>query len=304
MELFPASSDDQWTLIKRVIDDCDYYLVIVAGRYGSVDSNGIGYTEKEYDYAVTTGKPVIAFLHQDPQSIAARYTDQHPELRQKLASFRTKVQTRMCKYWTNADELGAVVSRSYVRLIKTHPVEGWVKARYAKTAEDLEKVNQMHEQIRVLEQEVAKLRQIGRARAPNLAQGTDPVMLKYKLRYKDSDEALIFQTTWNEVFAVVAAKAIDLDTEWSIRYEIDEWIARCAGHSERTIEITGASFQLIKIQFFSLGLIHTRLKSEFMTSHGGSTHEQTTVLWELTDEGRLALGELLAAKRVEAVEGQ
>jgi hypothetical protein len=32
MELFPASTDDQWTLIQRVIDDCDYYLVIVGGR--------------------------------------------------------------------------------------------------------------------------------------------------------------------------------------------------------------------------------------------------------------------------------
>ena len=29
MELFPASNDDQWTLIKRVIDACDYYLLII-----------------------------------------------------------------------------------------------------------------------------------------------------------------------------------------------------------------------------------------------------------------------------------
>ena len=34
MEFFPAANEDQWTLIKNVIDDCDYYLVIVGGRYG------------------------------------------------------------------------------------------------------------------------------------------------------------------------------------------------------------------------------------------------------------------------------
>ena len=28
MELFPAADDDQWTLIKRVINECDYYIVI------------------------------------------------------------------------------------------------------------------------------------------------------------------------------------------------------------------------------------------------------------------------------------
>jgi hypothetical protein len=30
MELFPAANDDQWTLIKKVINECDYYLVIIA----------------------------------------------------------------------------------------------------------------------------------------------------------------------------------------------------------------------------------------------------------------------------------
>ena len=45
MELFPASSEDQWSLIKKVIDDCDYYLLIIAGRYGSTNDRGISYTQ-------------------------------------------------------------------------------------------------------------------------------------------------------------------------------------------------------------------------------------------------------------------
>src|ERR1044071_8458243 len=62
MELFPAANEDQWTLIKRVIDDCDYYIVIVAGRYGSLGPAGVSYTEMEYRYAGERGKPIIAFL--------------------------------------------------------------------------------------------------------------------------------------------------------------------------------------------------------------------------------------------------
>ena len=27
MELFPAADEEQWEFIKRVIDDCDYYLL-------------------------------------------------------------------------------------------------------------------------------------------------------------------------------------------------------------------------------------------------------------------------------------
>jgi hypothetical protein len=33
MELFPASDEDQWALIKGVIDDSDYYVLVIGGRY-------------------------------------------------------------------------------------------------------------------------------------------------------------------------------------------------------------------------------------------------------------------------------
>lgn len=93
MELFPASDDDAWTLIKRVIDESDYYLVVSAGRYGSVHPDtGISYTEMEYDYAVKAGKPVIGFLKANPESIPVDkvYTDQ--VLAEKLDVFRQKLE--------------------------------------------------------------------------------------------------------------------------------------------------------------------------------------------------------------------
>lgn len=72
MELFPAANEDQWTLIKKVIDDSDYYLVIIAGRYGSIGADGISYTEMEYRYALEAGKPVIGFIHKSPEELPAK----------------------------------------------------------------------------------------------------------------------------------------------------------------------------------------------------------------------------------------
>ena len=46
MELFPAADEEQFAFIKKVIDDCDYYLLIIGGRYGSTTEDGISYTEK------------------------------------------------------------------------------------------------------------------------------------------------------------------------------------------------------------------------------------------------------------------
>src|SRR3954463_14546892 len=63
MELFPAANATQWDLIRRVIDDCDYYILVIAGRYGSINPEGISYTEAEYRYAIEKDKPTITFLH-------------------------------------------------------------------------------------------------------------------------------------------------------------------------------------------------------------------------------------------------
>jgi len=40
-------------------------VVIVAGMYGSLAPGGSSYTEKEYDYATSLGKPVTGFLAKD-----------------------------------------------------------------------------------------------------------------------------------------------------------------------------------------------------------------------------------------------
>ena len=39
MEYFPAADDDQMTLIRELIDDCDYYVLMLGGRCGSVEES-------------------------------------------------------------------------------------------------------------------------------------------------------------------------------------------------------------------------------------------------------------------------
>src|SRR2546430_1293034 len=64
MEMFSAADEEQWQLIARQIEQSDYYVVVCAHRYGSV-TDGLSYTEKEYDYAVAIGVPVLAFILDD-----------------------------------------------------------------------------------------------------------------------------------------------------------------------------------------------------------------------------------------------
>ena len=56
MEQFHAAPTSQWNVITKMIDECDFYLLVIGARYGSIDEEtGISYTEKEYNYAKTKG---------------------------------------------------------------------------------------------------------------------------------------------------------------------------------------------------------------------------------------------------------
>lgn len=128
MELFPASSEEQWSLIKRVIDDCDYYILILAGRYGSVNEQDIAYTEEEYRYALETKKPIISFIHSHPEELPAKKTERSQKRQKQLDGFKKLVETKLVKYWKNPDELGLQVSISMIKLIEQFPAVGWIKA--------------------------------------------------------------------------------------------------------------------------------------------------------------------------------
>src|SRR5947209_17756560 len=99
MELFPAADEEQFQFIKRVIDDCDYYLLIIGGRYGTTTAEGISYTEKEYDYAVDRGLKIVALIHANPDEIPLGKSEKDPALRERLQQFRDKVaEGRLVKF--------------------------------------------------------------------------------------------------------------------------------------------------------------------------------------------------------------
>lgn len=63
MELFTAGNKSQWEVIQRWISDSDIYMIILGGRYGSIEpTSGLSYTEIEYDFAVSSEKPYFAVV--------------------------------------------------------------------------------------------------------------------------------------------------------------------------------------------------------------------------------------------------
>ena len=126
MEMFSAADDDQWDVIKRTIDKCDYYIVIIAHRYGS-EVGGVSYTEKEYDYALSRGVPILGFIIDSNATWPAKHVDKNPQKVGKLEKFIKKVKKKPVGFWKNSDDLYAKAPIALVKTFSSKPQQGWVR---------------------------------------------------------------------------------------------------------------------------------------------------------------------------------
>jgi hypothetical protein len=126
MELFPAADIDQLSFIKKVIDDCDYYILIIGGRYGSLSDSGLSFTELEYQYAVENKKPVLAFLHSDVSELKAGNVDTDRERIDKLKAFKDKVKSgRLVEFWSSIESLESKSLIALTNAFNEQPQVGW-----------------------------------------------------------------------------------------------------------------------------------------------------------------------------------
>lgn len=151
MEAFQASNEEQWDYIKKRIDESDYYVVLVAERYGS-KKDGVSYTEMEYDYARAQGVPVAAFLlAEDARKNWRAQKSEHIDNPQKLNAFREKCKELLCKQWKNKDELARLCSNAINTLIRDYPRDGWIPAKQALSPDvvnELARLSKENEELR------------------------------------------------------------------------------------------------------------------------------------------------------------
>ena len=224
MELFPAADDDQWTLIKRVIDDCDYCIVIIAGRYGSVGPEEKSFTQLEYEYAISQKKPVIAFLHKEPGKLPADHTEKDPERVEKLEDFRQLAQKKMVRHWTTPAELGSAVSSSLVRLIKDNPATGWVKADSFPSQEATQEIRELRRQVAELKRALKTASTTAQKKTAPLAQGEDQFEIEYTFKAYGWDSepySASYSVSWSQIFLRLARLMVDRASDSALKKELN-----------------------------------------------------------------------------------
>ena len=133
MELFAAGDESQMNVIKRWIDESDVYLLILGGRYGSLEAKSKkSYIHLEYEYALAQGKPLFAVVIDEKH--AKERVKTHPlgtdvietDNPQKLKKFRSLVTSKMVKFWSDHKDIRLAIVETLGELSRREDLKGWI----------------------------------------------------------------------------------------------------------------------------------------------------------------------------------
>ena len=294
MEGFPAIDMEQLKYIKKVIDQCDYYILIVAGRYGSIDADGVSFTEKEYQYAVETGKVVLAFVLEHPELLPADKIDLDPTTVDRLNAFRAHVMTgRIVRHWKDRDSLKYAVFTSLVAAFEELPGIGWIRANTAASEDLLNQINELRIQKDELENAYAKLRSEMTPMVNDVASLDSNFVVHYSYNryYQGSSSKIASQVTmtWRTIFIAVGPELIRAQNPSVISKHLQNYMAEKDLAETAHPSIQTATENQIKIQLSALGLI----KNFQAKNTGGGISE-----WiQLTELGKRVLYESMVIKK-------
>lgn len=291
MEIFPAIDEEQFEFIKKVIDDCDYYVLIIGGKYGSLSEDGVSYTEKEYDYALEKKIKVIALIHGNPDSIPLGKSEKDNILRHKLDDFKQRVKTgRLVKFWNTTEDLAGLVALSLSKTIKTYPAIGWVRGNTISNVEALEELNQQRKLNDELKKELDKISEKLNTEPlfDNLADLNQEFIVNGKNSGKYSSKWEI-KMTWKEIFYLISPYLLENPIDSVVKEKLTRELFKKVDSQGYAPSINSEKYETIKIQFKLLKLIDI----EYLKATNG----QMGLFWRLTKLGEQLMYDLRGVRK-------
>jgi hypothetical protein len=158
MELFSAGDESQMDVIERWIDESDVYLLILGGRYGSIDKKtGKSYIQLEYEFAIEKKKPLFAVvisekaLEKRVKSIGSSVIEQ--ENAKELKEFRSKVLSNLVKFWEDKKDIKIAIHETISEFSYRKELIGWIRGDNSVNtgllAEEIAKLTNENSELRI-----------------------------------------------------------------------------------------------------------------------------------------------------------
>jgi len=126
MEDFTACGENLETYIKQIIDESDYYVLIIGQRFGSsiARDENVSYTMMEYEYATSKGMRIIPLIYNGEHDLAGNDLAVN---KNKFDKFVSQVVKTVPQYFKDENELIRKLTKALDAEIKNHPQKGWIR---------------------------------------------------------------------------------------------------------------------------------------------------------------------------------
>ena len=254
MEAFVADDDEQFNIIKHVIDLCDYYILIIGERYGSINpKTEKSYTEMEFDYAISKGIPALVFVKD--LDVGSLDTKEDTITKGKLEEFKKRALTgRMGGMWNSLGDLSGKVAISIMKARMQYNRPGWVRDLGFNPVEVTKQMNELQMKIAQLTDENNNLK------SNHLVISDDQLNLfQYKVKLHFTERQMVFTSSTpppDEVDVEIDLEKLFmfLSVRISGRKTDNEFVDAVSAYKSGYYVDTQQAL-IVKSQFLALGLI-------------------------------------------------
>lgn len=202
MELFKAGNESQLKTIYKWIDASDVYMLILGGRYGSIESkSGKSYTQIEYEYALSKNIPVFAVVLSNSfltNKINMLGLENVMETSTQYQDFKSLVMSKIIREVDDCKDIKIAIHSTLNEFINEYDLIGWVR----NTSENdtfqllkdsnalIKENNRLNQQIQKLQEQLnAKSKeQFGNYSFDELVQLFKSKIFKIPSKYTSSDK--------------------------------------------------------------------------------------------------------------------
>lgn len=134
MELFSAGDESQLSVIRKWIEESDIYVLILGGRYGSIEPiSGKSYIQLEYEYAKKIKKPYFSIIIRDEALDEKVKTQSKSVLElhepQKYKDFKNTVMSKMCSFYSDIRDIELAIFKKMSEYNDRKDLDGWISGK-------------------------------------------------------------------------------------------------------------------------------------------------------------------------------
>ena len=283
---------------RRQIDDCDYVILLLGSKYGEQSVSGVGYTHLEYIYAVTKQKPIIVFMHDDPDARELCLHDDKAELREKFKEFRKLLQNEVDQVFTyrTMRDLEMAVRLNMTQMLERYPVSGWVRPQNTQVLHD--EIDKLKAKLVQLETEAGKREVDPFLSLPKVAMH-EFFAFDYRMHaYQDGnfkELKIQKQMTWAQLLSVLGTTFIHPTPEEYFSKRINEYLNETGLNDARQEMPRAHAVARSQINIRALHSIKMQMRQNDWIVQSGRDDRQR-MLWQLTPKAMKLLESNLLEK--------